>query len=148
MCFKSRIKIINWVKIMYSVHHLLRYNIYLVHNGISTLEESLFHFSVGCRSCAVVEAWRACARGGAGGRSARCHSVVCRGGGTASSPENSPNLCTPSSKLSRTLPPLAQNVLLPSFFYFRFLKLNLQSVLILLVVLKKRKKKILIVFRN
>lgn len=33
--------------------HLLLHNIYLVHNGVSTLEESLFQFRVGCRSCAV-----------------------------------------------------------------------------------------------
>ncbi|OWR53015.1 hypothetical protein KGM_207528 [Danaus plexippus plexippus] len=55
-------------------------------------KESLFHFSVGCWSCAVMVAERACARGGARGRTARYHSVVSRGGGDASSANSSQHL--------------------------------------------------------
>ncbi|CAG9564068.1 unnamed protein product [Danaus chrysippus] len=59
---------------------------------IYNLLESLFHFSVGCWSCAVLVAERACARGGARGRTARYHSVVSRGGGDASSANSSEHL--------------------------------------------------------
>lgn len=68
---------------MSQYRHLLRYNIYLVHNGVSTLEESLFHFWVGCLSCAFEEVPGAGARGGARCPPARSHSVVRRGGDTA-----------------------------------------------------------------
>lgn len=94
--------------------------LFRVHNCISTSEESLFHFSVGCRSCALEAQQRAGARGGARGCSARYHSVVGRGGGTAPWLEASWAPRIPIFKLANSAAARAlnRNIFIPSLIIF------------------------------